>query len=185
MAQDMYASPPQILPCDDINLPDLRYLNSDYAPVKHPFKDIFNIESYNSMWLDKYTPVHKPNLLDICRDSIPSVDSNDNNLTDKTPTDASPTAIPPSPISVPRPDTIEEMDSNLKDNITEESEPTSIPIEESLTSSPDTNPAQDVNVHADLDGKLYFISYRGSGTVRPRWYLVHVHNTNAEQVNPI
>ena len=48
-AQDMYALPPQILPCADINLPYIRYLNTDFAPVKHPFKDNFNIESYNSM----------------------------------------------------------------------------------------------------------------------------------------
>ena len=38
LAQDIYALPPQILPCDPVDLPDLRYLNTDYAPVKHPFK---------------------------------------------------------------------------------------------------------------------------------------------------
>ena len=60
-----------------------------------------------------------------------------------------------------------------------------MPIEESLTSSPDTNPAQAVNVHVELDGKSCFISYRGAGTVRPRWYLVHVRTANADQVNPV
>ena len=33
ISQDVHALPPQILPCDDIDLLDLRYLNSDYAPV--------------------------------------------------------------------------------------------------------------------------------------------------------
>ena len=42
MAQDVHALPPQILPCDDIDLPDLCYLNQS-------FKDVFNIESYNSV----------------------------------------------------------------------------------------------------------------------------------------
>ena len=49
LAQDMYALPPQILPCDQINFPDLRYMNNNFAPVTHPFKDSFNIESYNSI----------------------------------------------------------------------------------------------------------------------------------------
>ena len=49
MAQDIYALPPRILSCNGIELPDLRYLNNDFAPVKHSFKYVFNIESYNSM----------------------------------------------------------------------------------------------------------------------------------------
>ena len=52
LAQDIYALPPQILPCDPVDLPDLRYLNTDYAPVKHPFKASFDVESYNIMWFD-------------------------------------------------------------------------------------------------------------------------------------
>ena len=52
MAQDLYTLPREILPCNNVDLPDFRYLNNNFAPVKHPFKDSFNIESYNSMWLD-------------------------------------------------------------------------------------------------------------------------------------
>ena len=74
MAQDIYALPPQILSCDDIEFPDLRYLNNDFAPVKHSFKYVFNIESYNSMWLDKSVLMQKLALKDICQDSIPVTD---------------------------------------------------------------------------------------------------------------
>ena len=66
MGQDLYALPPQILPCDDIDLPDFRYLNSNFTPVKHPFKDSCNIESYNSMWLDDQNIVTKPDLCQVC-----------------------------------------------------------------------------------------------------------------------
>ena len=98
---------------------------------------------------------------------------------------ASSTAIPPSPVSVHCPDTIEELDSNLKYNITEESESTSMLIEESLTSFKDSNPAQAINVHADIDGKLCFISYQGAGTVQSDWYPVQVRTANADQVNHV
>ena len=38
LARNLYALPPQILPCDDVDLSDLRYLNTDFAPVRHPLK---------------------------------------------------------------------------------------------------------------------------------------------------
>ena len=38
LAQDLYALPPQILPCDEVDLVDLRYLNIDFTSVAHPFK---------------------------------------------------------------------------------------------------------------------------------------------------
>ena len=99
MAQDLYALPREILPCDDIDLPDFRYLNNDFAPVKHPFKDAFNIESYNSMWLDKSIPVTKPSLQSICTDTLPNIDE----TAQPRPTTASPTAplvsVSPSPPS--------------------------------------------------------------------------------------
>ena len=51
MVQVMYALPQQTLSCSDIDLPNV-YFNSDFTPVKHPFKDAFDIQSYNSMWLE-------------------------------------------------------------------------------------------------------------------------------------
>ena len=59
LAQDMYAFPPQILPCDQIDLPYSRYMNTSFAPVARLFKDMFNIESYNIVWLDSQPPCKK------------------------------------------------------------------------------------------------------------------------------
>lgn len=47
------------------------YLNTDYAPVKHPFKASFDIESHNSMLLDKSLPLTSPLLETIFKDSLP------------------------------------------------------------------------------------------------------------------
>ena len=53
LTEDLYLLPPQILPCDEIDTPDLRYLNSDFAPhLKHPFHNSFDIEAYNTKWFD-------------------------------------------------------------------------------------------------------------------------------------
>ena len=67
---DIYALSPQILPFDDVYLPEFRYLNTDFAPVKHPFKDYFNIKSYKIMWLDNKSMIPKPDLKQICEKDI-------------------------------------------------------------------------------------------------------------------
>lgn len=56
LAYDLYVLPPQILPCDEIDLVDLMYLNTDFASVTHPFKTSVDIESYNNTWFDKEPP---------------------------------------------------------------------------------------------------------------------------------
>ena len=49
----IYLLPPLILPCDEVDTPDLRYLNTDFAPnLKHPFHRDFDIEAYNTKWFD-------------------------------------------------------------------------------------------------------------------------------------
>ena len=52
LGKDMYALPSQILPCDQIDLPNLQYMNTYLAPVTHLFKNVFNIESCNSIRFD-------------------------------------------------------------------------------------------------------------------------------------
>ena len=59
LARDLYLLPPQILSCEHVDTPTLRYLNSDYAPLRHPFGKKFNIESYNTSWFDD-KPVSRP-----------------------------------------------------------------------------------------------------------------------------
>jgi hypothetical protein len=159
LAQDIYALSPQILPCDPVDLPDLRYLNTNYAPVKHPFKASFDVESYNSMWFDEQPPSVRPPLSEICVDSLPP-----RIITDH--------AVLPS--STPRPDTIDEMTTALSDNNTLDAI-TEITAESPL-SPPTLDPTTDSfheQVIASID-RLCFVSYKGANTLRPRWYLVQI-----------
>ena len=178
MAQDQYALPREIFPCDDVNLPDFRYLNNDFAPVKHPFKDAFNIESYNSMWLDESIPVTKPSLQSICTESLPNLGI----IALSRPPVASP-ATPlvtasPTPPTVPRPDTVDEMDSNTHDNDSDCIETTAI-----CTETPLHNPLPLLSMLTDFDDSktnLCFISYRGAGTLRPKWYLIEIRKESKD-----
>ena len=101
LAQDMYALPPQILPCDQIDLPDLRYLNTDFVPVAHPFKDSFNIESYDSVWFDKQPPSTRPTIGEVCGENLPLPIEGPVEVTN------GPTVCP---------DTVDEIDTLLTDN---------------------------------------------------------------------
>ena len=58
MTQDVYMLPPTILPCKQIDTPNMRYLNSDFTPSKQPFKDTIDIERYNAHWYD-YEPLYR------------------------------------------------------------------------------------------------------------------------------
>lgn len=77
MTEDLYLLPPQIMPCDEVDTPNLRYLNTDFAPnLKHPFSKSFDIEAYNTKWFDdelKGTEKEVPdlqNILDLAQDTI-------------------------------------------------------------------------------------------------------------------
>ena len=62
MTQDLYLLPPTILPCEQMDTPDMRYLNSDFAPRKQPF-DNLDIESYNTKWFDDAPPSQVPTFI--------------------------------------------------------------------------------------------------------------------------
>lgn len=157
LGQDLYALPPQILSCDEVDLVDLRYLNSDFTAVQHPFKQAFDMESYNSIWFDKQPPSNKPLLSIICKDSLP------------------PAVEQPSQpviISTGRPDTVEEMDIHLTDNTTRRVELDAI-VTEIQKVSVSTTPVPELHQQIiDSGDKVFFVSYSGANTLRPRWYLV-------------
>ena len=50
--EDLYLLPPTIYPTEPVDTADLRYLNSDFAPLHHPFSKTFDIEAYNNRWFD-------------------------------------------------------------------------------------------------------------------------------------
>ena len=63
--------PPAIMPCENSDTLDMRYINSNYAPIKHPFDNNFDIEAYNTNWYDDAPPSRAP---DFIKDNvIPSV----------------------------------------------------------------------------------------------------------------
>ena len=43
-ADDLYLLPKKILPCEHIDTPYMRYLNTDFAPLNHPLSDVYDIE---------------------------------------------------------------------------------------------------------------------------------------------
>ena len=50
--EDLYLLPPAIYPSEPIDTAGLRYLNSDFALLHHPFSKTFDIEAYNTRWFD-------------------------------------------------------------------------------------------------------------------------------------
>ena len=172
--QLLYMLPPQIPPCDYIDLSNLRYLNTDFAPVKHPFKDNFNIERYNSMWLDNISRVFKPKLKQICGKDIIHVTSPAKLTAVENSTALVQVVALPSPVIVPRPNIIEEMDTNLHDNIINASILISISIVEHLAPKYEINLSDTHQAILASVDKLFFISYREENTLRPRWYLVQI-----------
>ena len=59
MVSYLYLLPPQILPYEHIDTPYLRFLDTNFAHLRHPFVENFNIESYNTLWFDD-EPVSRP-----------------------------------------------------------------------------------------------------------------------------
>lgn len=132
----MYALPLQNLPCDDVDLPEFRYLNLDFAPVKHLFKDNFNIKSYNSMWLvNKYIYIlSKTDLHQVFGKNVPPDTLLDVDLAGSDTINHISAIITPSPHIVHSPDTVDDMDTNLHNNDDSDSfESTSTPMGNPIT----------------------------------------------------
>ena len=56
MTGNLYMLPLTILSCEHLSTPDIRYLNSKFAPIKHPFDNTTDIESYNISWIEDQPP---------------------------------------------------------------------------------------------------------------------------------
>ena len=63
MTQVLYLLLPTILPCEHLDTPDMRYLNSDFAPKNHSFANTLDIESYNTHWYDDKPPSRVPTFI--------------------------------------------------------------------------------------------------------------------------
>ena len=83
-----------------------------------------------------------------------------------------PVVAQPSPVILPRPDTIEEMDTRLYDNVIDVSMTTNTPIVKHFAPKHDLNLSGTHQIILASADNFFFISYRGANTLHPRWYLV-------------
>ena len=136
--------PPAILPCTPIDTPDFRYLNHSHAPLPNPLLKPFQIQMYNNMWFTSSLPTDHPPLF-----KFRDVDDTDAaSVSSSTP---APRASMPADAAIPvcPPDDLP------------------IPV------TPATGPHLFDAITASSD-RLFFVSYRPAGTLRPRWYLVQI-----------
>ncbi len=137
--------PPALLPCTPLDTPDFWYLNHSHSPLPHPLRSPFNIQMYNNMWFPSSLPTDHPPLFA---------------FRDEPDTDAL-ASIPPSArlshTSIPA--------------------AAAIPICASDDPPIPTTPSTASSLHAAIllsADRLFFVSYRPAGTLRPRWYLVQI-----------
>ena len=166
LTDDLYLLPPQLLPCNEVDMADLRYFNSEFTPsLKHPFFKDFSIEAYNTVWFDDELDTSEPNVIITDDTNIESVMNTDDDLITPPPisqdpkTTATP-AINPSTMST------ETLVNSIEDNQIVE-----LP-------TPHTGPTTVDNLHLMLaasEDYLFFIQYAPAGTLRRQWFLIQVN----------
>ena len=146
-AEDLSLLPPAIRPVEPLDGPDLRYLNSNHAPIPHPLKAAFNIELYNDMWFSEPLQTQPPQF-SLSERSYPCVE-------------------PPSAISEVNAENTAETDTDTTPTVPRVShDRPAFPL--ALSAS-----ALAVAIQASKD-RLFFISYRPEGTLRSRWFLISI-----------
>ena len=154
--------PPGLLPCDPIDTADLRYLNQDSPPVPNPLSSL-DIQLYNDVWFDDKPPSHPP------------------------PFDFSNPTVPiPSIASGPFPPLAKLYDMPHADS-TQLMHPVKIvnhkptapttALTDPMLPVPAHRPNQPTALYESVinsEDRMFFVSYRPEGTLRPRWYLVSV-----------
>ena len=63
MTEDLYMIPPAILPCKHFDTPDMRYLDSNFFPIKHPFDNTADIECHTTSWFKDQPPGRVPTFI--------------------------------------------------------------------------------------------------------------------------
>ena len=137
--------PPALLPCTPIDTADFRYLNHSHSPLPHPLRSPFNIQMYNNMWFPSSLPTDHPPLFAF-RD-----------LADTDDPASAPLPFPLPTASIPAAAAI----------------PICASDDPPLPASFATGASLFAAITLSVD-RLFFVSYRPAGTLRPRWYLVHV-----------
>ena len=167
LTEDLYLLPPQIMPCDEVDTTDLRYLNSDFIPtLKHPFHRDFDVEAYNTDWFEEEPTNSAPEILLQSEFQVDEHDDDEKtNETENTANLQQDDELPlisesiTERIDIINPDAIEpELPTQFK-----------IPSTDSLS-----------YMLEQSDDKLFFVQYVPSGTIRPRWFLVQTNVDKSE-----
>ena len=82
-------------------------------PLRFPM-DVAMVRLHYNMWLDNSVPMRKPSLLGICKKSMPITDKYETSGSPKDNLAEQPVQMLRAPLSVPIPDTVEEMDVRLQ-----------------------------------------------------------------------
>jgi len=149
--EDLYLLTKEILPCEHLDLPDMKYMNFDYAPTNHPFGKAFNIAGYNNAWYNDKPQSKPPELLP--KALVPLIDINRASKID---------TISPEP---------------TPDETTETQEPTVVSENQETHQTEAIPTATTLTLHQNLQSskdKLLFIQFTPANTLRPKWYLVQV-----------
>ena len=160
--EDMYLLPPLIYPGESLDTADLRYLNSDFAPLHHPFSKSFDIEAYNTRWFDS-NPAASINL--------PSPRLTSKPISKPLPV-VTPTVDVPSPAKLPR--LVETVEKSCRQD-----SPLHIDDDEVAK---DSIPMIAANLHTAISNsadKLFFVCYTPAQTMRHRWYLVQAQPSDS------
>jgi hypothetical protein len=138
--------PPALLPCTPIDTPGFHCLNHSHSPLPHPLCSPFNIQMCNNMWFSSSLPTDHPPLFKF--HDVPD-------------TDASVSQTLPFPLpaaSIPAAAAV----------------PVCVSDDPPIPLIHTTGAALHAAITLSSD-RLFFVSYRPAGTLRPRWCLVQVH----------
>lgn len=92
LAEDLYLLPRQILLCDEVDVADFHYLNSEFTPsLKHPFFKDFSINAYNTAWFDDELDTGEPNVVIADDINIEAIMNNDKDFITPPPISQEPT----------------------------------------------------------------------------------------------
>ena len=171
--EDLYFLPPAIFPCESTDSIDLRYLNSDIAPLHHPFAQDFDIEACDTRWFgEKPTSTSERLLL-----KLSAIHNEEDNMLAPSPgsiqekpiattTDIIPVLIVnPSPAQSILPQ-YSPVTTDIVEFTTDDESPTdSTPMSAAIL-------FKAISSYVD---KLCFVCYKSVEILRPRWYLVQVN----------
>jgi len=147
--EDLYLLPKEILPCEHLDLPDMRYMNFDFAPTNHPFGKAFDITGYNNAWYNDKPPSKPPEFLPKALIPLPDLDFTKTN------------ANPPTRTQT---DTYTQEVPTVSEDQTDDRH-------HNATTQHLLAFQQDLQLSTD---KLFFIQFTPTNTLRPKWYLVQV-----------